>query len=343
MVSYRAAPLLGVLCGLLSACNAAEEKEPATGQSTEIECGTEGVLCYEFGEVDVPPGGEWQGFQAVDVGNTSEVAIVAMEIEQKGAVSHHFTVSLWNDAAPPQLGGPYDLFKPEGVAFVASALGATLIGSVFRYVRIDTGKYVGVTLPAGSFLVNNAHFVNTSDSPAVGRTSVRIRTVPREEVRFATKNALPGVMTIDVPPTETRTVTGSWIPPGDVAIVLLTSHMHRHGRLFEAWQTVSGVQTKVYSTTSYESPPLNFYSGTSGNPPIVLRPAAGDKMDFACTHENDDLNVSLTYGPYAMTSEMCVLPLYYLDEPDAFLDLLATASPDSGTGFSYEIIPNDGQ
>lgn len=262
-----------------------------------------------------------------------------MEIQQLGTLSHHFTVSLWNDAAAPDLGGPYDLFSEQGLAFINSALGATLVGSVFKYVRIQTGKYVGVTLPARSFLVNNGHYINSGTEVATGHTSVRIRTIPKSEVQFATINALPGTTAIDVPPGATQTVTATWNPPTDVAVILLTSHMHRHGRLFEAWQTVSGVETQVYSTTSYDSPPLNFYTGTAGRPPIVLRPSQGDHLRFACTHQNDDLTVNLTYAPLAATNEMCVLPLYYLEQPDAFLALVASADG-SDQGFTYEVVPN---
>lgn len=313
--------------------------ETVDSSSSAIKCGTEGVLCYQFGPIDVPPGGEWQGFQALDVGNTEDRAIVGMEIEQLGTLSHHFIVSLWNESAPPDLGGPYDLLSQQGLAFVNSALGATLVGSVFKYVRIETGKYVGVTLPAHSYLVNNGHYINSGTEVATGQTSVRIRTIPKSEVRFSTINALPGTTAIDVPPGATQTVTATWSPPTDVAVILLTSHMHRHGRLFEAWQTVSGVESEVYSTTSYDSPPLNFYTGTSGHPPIVLRPGQGDHLRFACTHQNNDLSVDLTYGPSALTNEMCVLPLYYLEEPDAFLALVATA--DGGDqGFTYEVVPN---
>ncbi len=337
MALRRARGVFTLLLATCTGCGSGEEDDPGA-RADEIRCGDPGVLCYEFGPIDVPPGGEWQGFQAIDAGFTEDRAIVSMEIDQVGAVSHHFTVSLWNDPTPPDLGGPFDLFTAEGLKFVTSALGQTLVGSVFKYVRIDTGDYVGVSVPAEAYIVNSAHYLNAGSEAATGHTIVRIRTVPKGEVRFATTNDLPGTTAIDVAPGATETVEVTWNPPNDVAVLLLTSHMHRHGKLFEAWKTVSGVEEKVYSTTNYDAPPLNFYTGTAGNPPIVLRPALGDHLRFACTHENFDLTTPLTYGPYADTSEMCVLPLYYLNEPDAFLELVA--SGDGGQGFTYELIPN---
>jgi hypothetical protein len=303
-----------------------------------VKCGDTGVLCFEFGPVDVPPGSEWQGFQAIDVKNAEDLAIVAMEIEQVGAASHHFTVSLWNGAEPPPLGGPYELTSPEGLGFVGSVTRGALVGSVFRYVRIKTGEHVGVTLPANSFLATSGHYLNSGAETLSGRTRVLIQTVPRGDVRFSTKNELPGTSAISVPPLETRTVGATWTPATDVAVMLLTSHMHRHGTLFEIWQTVNGTETKVYSTTDYEAPPLSIFTGTRGDPPIVLRAGLGDHLRFECTHENHDLSVPLVYGPSAFTNEMCIMPVYYVDEPDALLSLIADG--DGGGGFSWEVVPN---
>jgi hypothetical protein len=331
---------------LLVACSSERSGAPrrsgpvadAATDARAAECSEPGVLCYEFGPIDVPPGGEWQGFQAIDVGNTEDRAIIGMEIAQVGATSHHFIVALWNGSGAPPLGGPYDLTSQEGLGFVESTLGDTLVGSVFRYVRIDTGNYVGVSLPAGSFLVNNGHYINPGETKTTGLTRVMIRTAPKSEVRFTTINALPGNNAIDVPPGATKSVEGTWEPPTDAAVLLVTSHMHRHGKLFEAWKTVGGVETKFYSTSSYDSPPLDLYTGTRGDPPIVLRKANGDHLRFDCTYTNDDLAVDLTYGPSAFTNEMCILPVYYVSEPDALLALMASA--DGGAALSWQVVPN---
>ena len=121
----------------------------------------------------------------------------------------------------------------------------------------------------------------------------------------------------------------------------MTSHMHRHGRLFEVFQTVSGTETPLYSTRSWESPPLEIFAGTNGVPPIVLRPGSGDHMRFRCTHRNDDLTTDLVYGPSANTNEMCIMPVYYVEHPDDLLALIAGA--DGGDqGFRWTVVPNGG-
>lgn len=335
--------LLGLIGCTVTACSGSPSSSGGGGREggARPACGDAGVLCYELGPVDVPPGSEWQGFQAIDVKNDADLAIVAMEIEQLEATSHHFTVALWKGDARPPLGGPYDLTSPEGLGFISSVTDGALIGSVFRYVRIDTGKYVGVTLPAHSVLVNSAHYLNGGTASAKGHTRVLIRTVPRDQVRFATTNELPGTTDINVPPGETKTVGATWVPPSDVAILLLTSHMHRHGKLFEIWQNTGGSEEKIYSTSDYEAPPLSIFTGTQGDPPIVLRRDRGDQMRFACTHRNDDLSVPLTYGPSALTNEMCIMPVYYVTEPDALLGLIANGN--GGGGFSWDVVPNGGK
>lgn len=336
-----------VLCALLAGCTTnasgatSDEAQPQDSDSGDrfASCGDPGVLCYEFGPIEVPPGEEWQGFSAFDVGNDADLAITGMEIDQVGTTSHHFTVALWTGAEPPMSGGPYELSTPEGLSFVGDVLGNTLVGSVFKYVKIDNGKYVGVSLPSHAYIVNNGHYVNATTETAVGRTRVLIRTAPKETVRFTTINALPGTTAIDVPPGETRTVGATYVPDRDIAVLLMTSHMHRHGTLFEAWSVIDGQKDLVYSTTNYEAPPLQIYA-TKDTPPLVLRAVRGDHLEFACTHANDDLDFALTYGPSADSNEMCILPIYYIEEPDALLDLIATGG--DGTGFSWEYVPYGG-
>lgn len=306
----------------------------------EIRCEDAGVICYDFGPIDVPPGGEWQGFQALAVENEEPLAITGIEIDQVGATSHHFTVALWAEDQPPPSGGPYDLLSSDGLKFVGATLSNALVGSVYKYVKIDTGKYVGVPLPKNAYIVSNGHYLNTAVENQTGHTTVKIKTVPAGEVDFMSINALPGTNAIDVPPKTKKTVGSTWDPPVDVAVMLMTSHMHQHGTLFEVWKVVDGAESKIYSTTDYEAPPLKIFASKDEAGPLVLRKDRGDHLRFECTHENDDLDQDLVYGPSALTNEMCIMPIYYIEEPDAFLRLFEESR--DASGFTWEYVPNGG-
>ena len=343
----------GVVCAALcfaTACGSSDEREPGGAEVPRVtpgdaappgeqpieslDCNDPDVLCYEFGPIEVAPGSEWQGFQAMPVGFADERAIVRIEIEQTGSMSHHFIIAPWSAATPPPLEGPYDLFTNEGLQFVGDALGNIVAGSIYEYVNIDTGSYIGVAVPANGYLINNGHYLNTAAVTAVGHTAVRMKLVPVDQVQFLAIEAQPGVTDFSVPPGTQQTVGTTWEPPSDVAVLLMTSHMHQHGRLFEAWSVIDGVEQKIYSTTEYDAPPLEIWSSQT-EPPVVLRAGRGDHLRFACTLDNHDLDVPLVFGPSAYTNEMCILPLYYTDEPDALLALLADGSEESSFGWEY--------
>ncbi len=302
--------------------------------SFDASCDELGVICHDFGPIDVAPGEEYQGFQIYEVGNLEDRAIVQMEVDQLGALSHHYIVSLWKGDGVPPLGGPYDLFSSEGLAVVGDTLGAIVAGSVFKYVYIDTGKYVGMEVPTGAYFIHNAHYLNATNETVTGHSRVKIKTVAAEDVRFLAVEAQPGNSEINVPPREERTIGRTWVPETDVAILLMTSHMHRHGTLFEAWATVDGVEQKVYSTEQYDGPPLEILAA-DGKPPLVLRPQRGDQIRFECTHKNFDLDEPLVFGPTADKHEMCIFPFVYIDEPDAFLALYEEGGTD-GYNWYYE-------
>lgn len=305
----------------------------------DASCDDPGVVCHEFGPVDVAPGDEWQGFETAAVGNTEDVAIVKMEVSQTGTTSHHYIVTLWSGTEPPPLGGPFDLFSSEGVSLIGDTLGAIVAGSVYKYLLIDTGAYVGMKVPANSFFIHNGHYLNTSPETQRGITNVKIQTAPARDVRFLAVEAQPGITEINVPPREERTIERTWTPPSDIAILFMTSHMHRHGSLFKAWAHVDGVDQEIYETTEYDGPPLKIFGTPETGPPVVLRPERGDHLRFQCTHVNFDLDVPLTFGPTAETHEMCILPVVYIDEPDAYLSLLESGE-DASYGWYYE--PNGG-
>jgi hypothetical protein len=319
------------------ACSTANPEPVFVGEPDPDDpdpCDEPSVYCFTFGPVEVPAGGEWQGYLPVKIEADDDLAIVHMEVSNAGAISHHFIVGLWNDdERDPPAGGPFRLESPEGLRIALNNM--SLIGSVYKYVRIDTGKHMGVALPANSWLALNAHFINVTDEPVLAETYLVVRTVPQADVRFLAVNHLAGTTNISVPPGQTTTSGGTFSRPYDLAVVLMTSHMHRHGRWFRVWLGRDGDEELIYETDDYDSPPLRIFTGGSDEPPLVLRAESGDYLRYECTFTNDTFDFTIGYGPSADTDEMCTMPVYVVDEPDALVATLE-AEPDSGFLWEYE-------
>jgi hypothetical protein len=100
--------------------------------------------------------------------------------------------------------------------------------------------------------------------------------------------------------------------------------MHRHGIRFEVYHISPTVPegTLIYENEEWDHPPLLIFSGSPNPDPLVLR-AGKDSLKFRCTYRNDDLDRPITYGPSANTDEMCIMPIYVVDNPDELLSTLA--------------------
>ena len=90
-------------------------------------------------------------------------------------------------------------------------------------------------------------------------------------------------------------------PDAVLNVMMLTSHMHRHGELFEINQLSTG--TLLHRSVSYDDAPITFY-----DPPLVLD--ATDGLTFQCTHNNYDGNSILEFG-FTSEDEMCLFVGYY--------------------------------
>jgi hypothetical protein len=298
-------------------------KNPSPSPSTfsqEKGCDGKTRFCFTYGPFPIPPGGEWQGYQAIPLSNPTSLAVVEIEITQKSAISHHFIVGKWTLDLPPPSPGVFPLETVEGLLLAGYT--HTLLGSVFRYVRFHTGNNIGIRIPENTWIVLNGHYINPTEKETEGYTTVFIHAVKEEEVPFLAHLELPGTVDILVPPGEVRSTTVYWEPPTDSALLLLTSHMHRHGILFQVYHEKlrsSLPPSLIYESREYEAPPLLVFSGPPTGPePIVLRKGE-DRLKFICTYHNYDLNKPITYGPSAYTDEMCIMPVYFVPDPDRFL------------------------
>ena len=181
-------------------------------------------------------------------------------------------------------------------------------------------KGVALRLAGDTIYDLNAHFVNLLGTETlIGEAYVNLYTVPPEEVEYEAIEIFASVKLgdINIPPGEIRVVKRD-LPVRDelerrglhpntvLNVVMLTSHMHRHGELFEINQLSTG--TLLHRSIAYDNAPITVF-----DPPLALD--ADDGLSFACTHNNYDRDVPITFG-FTSEDEMCIMFGYYYATPN---------------------------
>ena len=284
---------------------------PAPGQGYQVS-----VPAFPLG--DAP---EIEGCVFVQLPNEEEIYVSGYEIAMRPG-SHHFIVYQYNgeacdadddndgvpncldqdsaDAFPPQFvedvgcndQGPEDRFRK-----------ALIAGSDAPTNQVTYPAGVALKLQPRQGLLLNAHYINFY-SDTQGEVYVNLYTVPADQVQYEAKNLFDVVANsfIDVPPFTTKATEWSWSPSSRIALLGLTSHMHKRGTLFTIdhfaddgtnLNPVDGPKdpdgnTHLYVNQDYVDPAdLGF------DPPLILEP--GDRLVYTCHHDNG-VNRSIKLG-----------------------------------------------
>ncbi len=172
---------------------------------------------------------------------------------------------------------------------------------------------VALRLPGNTVYDLNSHYINLlGDETLIGETYVNIYTIPEEEVQYEALEIFFSNRAINVPPGTTRVAKLTWYvedelnrrehdPNTEINVFLLSSHMHRHGELFEIFQNSSG--KLLHRSIAYDDAPIDLF-----NPVLTLNPEDG--LHFQCTHNNYDTKEPLIFG-LTSEDEMCIIFGYY--------------------------------
>ena len=172
---------------------------------------------------------------------------------------------------------------------------------------------VGLRLPGDTVYDLNSHYINLlGDETLIGETYINIYTIPEAEVKYEAVEIFVSNRAISVPPGATRVAKLTWYvedelkkrehdPNTGISVFLLTSHMHRHGELFEIFQKSSG--DLLHRSIAYDDAPIDLFDP-------VLRLDPDDGLNFQCTHNNYDTNQVLEFG-LTSEDEMCIIFGYY--------------------------------
>ena len=172
---------------------------------------------------------------------------------------------------------------------------------------------VGLRMPGDTVYDLNSHYINLlGDETLIGETYVNIHTIPEEEVKYEAIEIFVSNRSINVPPGTTRVAKMTWYVEDELErrghdsetelnVFFLSSHMHRHGELFEIFQKSSG--DLLHRSVAYDDAPIDLFDP-------VLRLDVDDGLRFECTHNNYDVDEPLTFG-LTSEDEMCIIFGYY--------------------------------
>ena len=191
-----------------------------------------------------------------------------------------------------------------------------IIGSQRAETEIRFPEGVALRIAGDTIFDMNSHYVNLlGTEELIGETYVNLWTLPPEEVKHEVRGFAVSNKDIEVLPQTTAMVEGEWLVENELRLLKLlgygevtelnvfqlTSHMHRHGELFEVYRILTG--ELLHRSIAYDNAPLDQF-----DPPLKL--TAGDGLRFECTHSNYDTDEPIRYG-VTSEDEMAILFGFY--------------------------------
>ena len=291
-----------------------------------------------FPPFKIEPGTEREVYYATQImdenGNpiTGDIFISRVEIFYP-AGSHHFILyrlteaglakGLLNNGIVPDIAvNPEHEFReldtddPDPVFGTWGVDRLFVVGTQTDDTHFEFPEGVGLRMPGDTVYDLNSHYINLlGEEMLIGETYVNIYTIPEEEVRYEAIEIFVSNRDINVPPGLTRLTKMTWYigggdgeldtrghdPEAVLNVFLLTSHMHRHGELFEIFNESTG--DLLHRSIAYDDAPIDLL-----DPPLQLD--ADDTIKFVCTHNNYDSAEPLTFG-LTSEDEMCIMFGYY--------------------------------
>lgn len=294
----------------------------------------------------IEPGTEREVYYATQIsdenGNSVEGDIFINRVEIfYPAGSHHFIIYritedgmakglLENGIVPDISVNSADTFReldtdnPDPVFGVFGADRLFVVGTQTDDTLFQFPEGVGLRMPGDTIYDLNSHYINLlGDETLLGETYVNIYTIPEEEVRYEAVEIFVNNRSINVPPGTTRVSKMTWLVEDELFkrghdsetslnVFLLTSHMHRHGELFEIFQ--ESTDDLLHRSVAYDDAPIDLF-----NPVLLLDP--DDGLHFRCVHNNYDTDEPLIFG-LTSEDEMCIIFGYYYIPTESAGDII---------------------
>jgi hypothetical protein len=291
---------------LLLAC-IAESTQPM--QNTPAEntepplAAPENGIQLGIGPVTLEPYQELYWCKTMRLPNTEPLDVIALE-HQVTTGAHHYNV--WG-----LLGGPEDLEAPcdEIWAETSMSLGSPLYASQEPTFYGEFPEGVAASLPPSLLVLQELHFINTTDAPKEVTGTINIHTAPEGSELIYANGLFGSNNDLLLPPNETTVLTQNCKVPVDIEVFVLGSHFHSRGKKFEirVLDKAGNPSELVYTSTDYSSPLLDIRADN----PISIK--AGGGFSYSCTFENTT-DAPIEDGENS-DQEMCMMVgIYYPDQ-----------------------------
>jgi hypothetical protein len=274
-------------------------------------CGSEGggeppgftprPLSFTSGDYMIEPGTEPQRCKYVDLPVDGDYLIAGYHAEMLPG-SHHFNMF----HADPLQGDLVDVPRDELIPCRSVPFPVYLAGS--QWVEVDQTFPAGLAarIPAGSLIIMEIHYVNSTDAPIPARLDVEFTEADPATVEHELGLYFNILEDLRVQPGQRARLSGRCPIDEGANIVLLTSHMHHFGEAFEInlIDEATLMSTPVYLSEDWSHPLLL----EMWEQPLVG--GDGQSLEWACTYVNPGPDV-LTGGGSAETDEMCMMAAFY--------------------------------
>ena len=270
------------------------------------------TISLRFPPFEVPPHSDLELCTFVPLPMKKPFEVVGSRIQNIGVksdfVSHHFLMWTYDGKDVEKFPGRGQLvaskacldFGPTDTnqrTLIGGSQQPLLVTRLPQGLAQEVKPTVTATGQSQLAVILNTHWINSADHPQRAAVRVKLFGARRHTVRqkllpifdvFANANLF-------VAPGQTATTRGTWrpagsnlgtafgggsVPSGPACVVLLTSHMHKRGKLFTIDHVVGrSAQERVLETHEYTDPPQVKFT-----PPMLVPP--GDGLRYTCTHDN---------------------------------------------------------
>ncbi|MDP2308319.1 MAG: hypothetical protein Q8P18_20030 [Pseudomonadota bacterium] len=294
-----------LLVALLSGCTGAPSGPADTDGAADLPVlqpppDGEGFQVSMFGTA--PANAEVWLCDVYDLPTTEMQAVNSVQYLQNEG-THHMTLSTTALASSPLTPGTYDcedLYADSAVMQEAVMMFGNQ-GDAEGTLTLPEG--VAANLPAGIQVLQEIHFVNTTDTEVALYSYLNGWTIPQDEVVAGIWGGSVRDETISLPAGQQATEWSRCVMNEDVEVQFLASHTHAMATEFTI-APFDGVTTGdvFYRNTDWHDPAIEQYT------PAKVVPA-GQGFEFSCTWFNQT-DADVGYG-FASTDEMCNMAIIF--------------------------------
>ena len=258
----------------------------------------------------VPAGAELHQCQFVQVPAGADLNVVRIA-HQYTTGSHHFLLYQTDlTSIPSDLTGQYDC--TQGDEPVMTHTRGIMYAGQSAHGDTPFPAGVGFTIPAGSVLMFQTHYINASKKDLLAKVDLGLDVAPAETITQKAGFLIFYDPFIDLPVHGKATSGIRCNVPDDINLLNGFTHYHQRG---------TGMKVYVDSSMTTPNPTPLFSTSDWEHPADFVGPSAikgGSVVRFQCDYDNTTGTEEIFQGPNAQTSEMCVFAgLYYPVPADA--------------------------